>query len=115
MSVSGTRPVDESVQSAVCRERLAGALAVDRATATAIRAAIMSRIFIPLPSVRGDHYGPVKRRIEMPKRLSTLVCQLGRSDGRRHIELGGFHSLGVLIELRPPGSPCHGDHFRVGQ
>ena len=37
MSVSGIRPVEVSVQSAFRPERLAGALDVDRATATAIR------------------------------------------------------------------------------
>jgi hypothetical protein len=48
MSVSGTRPVDVSVQSAFCCELLAGALDVDRATATSIAEAIVSRVFMSL-------------------------------------------------------------------
>ena len=32
-----------------------------------------------------------------------------------HIELGGFHPLGVLVELGPSGAPGDGDHLGMRQ
>ena len=56
MSVSGMRPVEDREQSAVNEERLAGALEVDRATATAIANASASRVFM---SAQKGTWGPL--------------------------------------------------------